>query len=114
MQDKIMNMQLPLSQMSEIQAQINLGEPMQIAPNTRFAGASERVDFGQIIASVVKEVDQSGRAASAKMEAVDMGASDDLVGAMVASQKASLSFAAMVQVRNKLLTAYDDVMRMPV
>ncbi|MGL5186469.1 MAG: flagellar hook-basal body complex protein FliE, partial [Plesiomonas shigelloides] len=41
-------------------------------------------------------------------------ASQDLVGAMVASQKASLSFTALVQVRQKLMTAYDDVMKMPV
>ncbi|MGF1726612.1 flagellar hook-basal body complex protein FliE [Photobacterium nomapromontoriensis] len=114
MQDKIMNMQLPLSQMSEIQAQIQAGEPLQIAANPRFAGQGAGVDFSDIIANVVKDVDQSSRAASAKMEAVDMGKSDDLVGAMVASQKASLSFAAMLQVRNKLLSAYDDVMRMPV
>lgn len=114
MQDKIMNMQLPLSQMSEIQAQLQAGEPLKIAANPRFAGQGDRVDFSNIIANMVKEVDQSGRAASAKMEAVDLGQSDDLVGAMVASQKASLSFSAMVQVRNKLLTAYDDVMRMPV
>ncbi|KLV06617.1 flagellar basal body protein FliE [Photobacterium aquae] len=114
MQDKIMNMQLPLSQMSEIQAQIQFAEPLQIAANPLSAGADKQVDFGKIITDMVKDVDQKGQQASAKMTAVDLGQSDDLVGAMVASQTASLSFSAMVQVRNKLLTAYDDVMRMPV
>lgn len=38
----------------------------------------------------------------------------DLTEVMVAMQKASLSFAAMTQVRNKLVQAYQDVMNMPV
>jgi len=33
---------------------------------------------------------------------------------MIASQKASVSFQAMVQVRNKLVDAYKDVMNMPI
>jgi len=40
--------------------------------------------------------------------------STDLTEVMVAMQKASLSFQAMTQVRNKLLEAYKDVMNMPV
>jgi len=47
------------------------------------------------------------------MAAVDSGKSDDLLGAMIDSQKASVSFSALLQVRNKLTTAFDDVMRMP-
>jgi flagellar hook-basal body complex protein FliE len=38
----------------------------------------------------------------------------DLTEVMVAVQKASLSFQAMTQVRNKLVQAYQDVMNMPV
>jgi len=45
--------------------------------------------------------------------AVYCGKRDDLVGAMIDSQKASVSFSALLQVRNKLTTAFDDVMRMP-
>ncbi|EIT50098.1 flagellar hook-basal body complex FliE family protein [Yersinia pestis PY-101] len=41
---------------------------------------------------------------------MDMGISDDLTGTMLASQKASVAFSAMVQVRNKLTSALDDVM----
>ncbi|ELR67062.1 Flagellar hook-basal body complex protein FliE [Photobacterium marinum] len=114
MQDKVMSMQLPLSQMNEIQAQINTLEPMQIAPNPMTVNQTNPVNFTDAISQAINSVDQQGKEASAMMTAVDTGKSDDLVGAMVASQKASLSFAAMVQVRNKLLTAYDDVMKMPV
>ena len=41
------------------------------------------------------------------------GASDDLVGAMVESQKASVAFSALMQVRNKVTGAFEEVMRMP-
>ncbi|MGZ5030965.1 MAG: flagellar hook-basal body complex protein FliE, partial [Methylobacter sp.] len=37
-----------------------------------------------------------------------------LAEVMVASQKASVSFQAMLQVRNKLVEAYKDVMNMPI
>ncbi|EMD1178629.1 flagellar hook-basal body complex protein FliE [Vibrio harveyi] len=75
---------------------------------------AQRVSFMEVLSNVIQDVDTQGKAASAKMTAVDTGVSDDLVGAMIASQKASLSFSAMVQVRNNLLSAYDDIMKMPV
>ena len=47
--------------------------------------------------SLNDSVDLQSKEASALMTAVDTGKSDDLVGAMVASQKASISFSALVQ-----------------
>ena len=47
--------------------------------------------------------------------AFETGSKDvDLPEVMVAAQKASLSFEAMTEVRNKLLTAYQEVMNMQV
>ncbi|MET1076683.1 MAG: flagellar hook-basal body complex protein FliE [Pseudomonas sp.] len=59
-------------------------------------------------------VDAQQHQAAQAMNAVDSGRSDDLVGAMIDSQKASLSFSALLQVRNKLSSAFDDIMRMPI
>jgi len=61
----------------------------------------------------MRSVDAQQHQAGAAMAAVDSGKSDDLVGAMIDSQKASVSFSALLQVRNKLTTAFDDVMRTP-
>ena len=61
----------------------------------------------------IQNVNAEQNLASQMMSAVDSGQSDDLVGAMVASQKASLSFATLMQVRNKLMTGLDDIMRLP-
>ncbi|HDH02423.1 MAG TPA: flagellar hook-basal body complex protein FliE [Nitrospirae bacterium] len=38
----------------------------------------------------------------------------DIVETMVAMQKADLSFQVMIEVRNKLVTAYEEIMRMQV
>ena len=62
----------------------------------------------------VTAINTDQNTSSALMRAVDSGQSDDLVGAMVATQKASLSFSAMVQIRNRLVQAFDDVMKMPI
>ena len=53
----------------------------------------------------------SGRA-SASIESGDGGIS--LVKAMIASQKANVAFQATVQVRNKVVSAYQDIMNMPI
>lgn len=71
------------------------------------------VSFGDAMRDVVGRVNEQQNIASRLMAAVDAGQSDDLVGAMVASQKAGLSFSALMQVRNKLMTGFDDIMRMP-
>ncbi len=42
------------------------------------------------------------------------GKETNLVKVMVESQKASVGFQAMVQVRNRMVTAYQDIMNMPI
>jgi flagellar hook-basal body complex protein FliE len=61
---------------------------------------------------VIRSINQQQNIAADMMTAVDTGQSDDVVGAMVASQKASLSFSMLLQARNKVLSGIDDVMRM--
>jgi len=46
------------------------------------------------------------------MAAVERGESDDLVGAMLSSQEAGLSFSMMMQVRNKVVAAVDDLIKL--
>ncbi|AJJ10324.1 flagellar hook-basal body complex protein FliE [Yersinia rohdei] len=66
--------------------------------------------FSQVFKGAINSVDNLQHVASNKQTAMDMGISDDLTGTMLASQKASVAFSAMVQVRNKLTTALDEVM----
>ncbi|MBS0053977.1 flagellar hook-basal body complex protein FliE [Yersinia sp. Marseille-Q3913] len=66
--------------------------------------------FSHVFNGAINSVNNLQHVASDKQTAMDMGISDDLTGTMLASQKASVAFSAMVQVRNKLTTALDEVM----
>ena len=56
---------------------------------------------------------QQGKA-SALSASYERGETNDIVSVMVERQKASIGFEATLQVRNKLLSAYRDIMNMPV
>ena len=72
------------------------------------------VSFHQVMRDALERVDNLQQAASARQNAVSSGESDDLVGAMLASQQASLSFSALVQVRNKVASGVNDLMNMSI
>ena len=85
---------------------------LPIQPNPINTGASK--SFSELMAQKISSINESQNASSELLAAVETGESDDLVGAMVASQKASLSFSAMMQIRNKLVQAFDEVIKMPI
>jgi flagellar hook-basal body complex protein FliE len=62
----------------------------------------------------MRGVNQQDQDAADKMALVDSGASDDLVGAMLSSQEASLSFSMLMQVRNKVMGAVEDLIKLPI
>ena len=76
------------------------------------AGQSGGISFADALKQAIQSVDDKARVASAKMEAVDSGNSDDLVGAMLASQTASLSFSMLMQMRNKVASAMDELIKL--
>lgn len=84
-----------------------------ITDNGTLSGASQ-VSFNQVLKSALSHVDQLQQVAEQKQTAIDMGKSDDLAGAMIAGQQAALSFSALVQVRNKISTGFNDLMSMSV
>jgi flagellar hook-basal body complex protein FliE len=76
---------------------------------------SQGADFASLLKTSVDQVNATQTQARGMAEAFAKGdTSVDLTEVMVAMQKASLSFQAMTQVRNKLVEAYKDVMNMPV
>ena len=94
---------------------------LAIAPATSFADpgagshyADNAFSFTQVMKQAISNVDAQDQAAGARVAAVESGKSDDLVGAMLASQQASLSFSMLMQVRNKVMTAVDELIKLPV
>ena len=72
-------------------------------------------EFGGLLKQAIDNVADLQRDAKSKVTAIEMGdRSVSLAEAMIASQKSSVAFEATVQVRNKLVEAYKDIMNMPV
>ncbi|WP_426165121.1 flagellar hook-basal body complex protein FliE [Sandarakinorhabdus sp. DWP1-3-1] len=69
--------------------------------------------FATAMQDALKSVSAIQGKASAATDAYERGDSQDLAGVMIARQKASIAFEATLQVRNRLLGAYKDVMSMP-
>ena len=85
------------------------GQPLGVAK------PDSGVDFAALLKSSIDKVNESQAQASNLAEAFETGETQaDLTEVMVALQKARISFQAMVEVRNKLVTAYQDVMNMQI
>ena len=70
----------------------------------------DAIDFAKMLGSVNAAQNEAGSASAA----YERGDSSDIAGVMLARQKSSIAFEATLQVRNKLMSAYRDIMNMPV
>lgn len=71
--------------------------------------------FSDMLGNAINKVSETQQASTQLSNAFEIGKSGvDLTDVMIASQKASVSFQALTQVRNKLVQAYQDIMQMPV
>lgn len=71
-------------------------------------------DFTAWLGYQVNEVNSQIIKADDSVRRLALGETDNLHQVMISLEKAKLSFELMVQVRNKLLDAYQDIMRMTV
>ena len=94
-----------LNQNQALQRAAGLDAPSQTE------GASS---FTQTLSDAVRAVDTQQAKASDLSAAYERGDTRDIVSVMIERQKASLGFETTLQVRNKLLSAYRDIMNMPV
>ncbi len=77
--------------------------------------AAGGADFSALLKQSIDQVNSVQQEANALRNAFESGEGNvDLAQVMIAAQKSSLSFEAMVQVRNKLVEAYKDVMSMSI
>lgn len=106
-----------LAQMRLVQAQIN--RPAEINPGAIAPGQLRQPEgsagFGQMLSQAIDSVNAVQQDANRLREAYETGAPGvSLTQVMIAAEKSSVSFEAMLQVRNKLVQAYQDIMSMPV
>lgn len=70
--------------------------------------------FADTLETALAQVNGAQHKASELSAAYERGETVDIAKVMLARQEASVGFEATLQVRNKLLTAYRDIMSMPV
>lgn len=77
-------------------------------------GAQSAENFADLLSKSVDAVAVEQNKSGAMKTAFEKGEDVDLTDVMVQAQKASLSFQAMTQVRNKLVDAYKEIKNMPI
>jgi flagellar hook-basal body complex protein FliE len=89
----------------------------EIAAPIREAGQAadaKGAGFSNLFESALGEVDAKLRAADAEKTKVLTGETNNLHQAVIAMQEAGIAFSLMVEVRNKLVESYQEIMRMQV
>lgn len=84
----------------------------QIADSLQPAGARPSISFQDVLTRAVAGVEDSSNSASASIEQLLGGEGGEVHNAVLATQKAELEFELFLQVRNKVVSAYQEIMRM--
>lgn len=79
------------------------------------AKISEENGFGRMVSGALGKVSEAGNKAEKLAQAFELGdPSADLAKVMVAQAQAQVSFRAVSEVRNRLVSAYQEIMNMPI
>jgi len=90
-------------------------QPTPLQNTTKNAEVTEAENsFADMLTGLVGEVDNQQKAADIAVQEVHAGGAKNLHEAMIAMEQADISIRFMVQVRNKAMEAYQEIMRMQV
>ena len=73
---------------------------------------SEAASFGQWLTKSMQDVNKVMQQADVAASKLVTGENKDIHGTMIAMQKASISMSLMLEVRNKIISAYEEIKRM--
>jgi flagellar hook-basal body complex protein FliE len=76
------------------------------------ASASGRPGFREVLHNAIDDIQQLESQAQSKVSGMLEGNGTDVHSALIAVEKADLSFQLMMQVRNKIVSAYEEISRM--
>lgn len=93
----------------------NAAAQLGAAASAAGATAPNGPAFGDLLKQGIDSVNQTQQSATALADAWERGTPGvDLAKVMIESQKASISFRALTEVRNRLVTAYQEIMNMQI
>ncbi len=106
-----------LMQMRTLKAQAQKPVAIQVdrIPGDIHNTQTTKTGFGDMLSKAVDKVNATQKNSAALTKSFESGDPNvSITQVMVASEKASVSFQAMTQVRNKLVKAYEDILKMPI
>ena len=86
--------------------------PAEADASARQSASSPDAGFRDVLHSAIDDIQQLEGQAETKVAGVIEGNGADVHSAMIAVEKADLSFQLMMQVRNKIVSAYEAISRM--
>jgi flagellar hook-basal body complex protein FliE len=107
----IANVESVLSQIRQYQAEVAGAANIPAVESGKTQGVSA---FADSIKGAVQEVNEAQRVSKAMRSAYERGENIPLTDVVMSMQKSSLAFEATLQIRNKVLKAYEEIMNMPV
>lgn len=90
--------------------QINLNNKI----NTEDSKKNSGISFSEFLNNAMNQVNDIQKESEALNEAFALGMTDNIHQVMIASEKAEMAMQFTLQIRNKVLDAYQEIMRMPV
>ena len=106
---------LPIPQPQELQQLLETSRVGKADAGIAAAGiGAAKPQFSSFLESAVAEVSDKMKAADAEKTKLFTGETNNLHQAMISMQEASVAFSLMVEVRNKLVESYQEIMRMQV
>lgn len=88
-------------------------QTVPLLPGSGQAAKPTSAGFGESLARLIQSVDDTNGQANQAVSSM-LNGQGDVHDAMIALQRADLTLQLTVQVRNKLVQAYQEIMRMPV
>ena len=100
--------------MKDITIESNLRSLGPFSPPQKGKAEGTGNSFNSMLQRSIKEVNQLQNEADSSIEQLIVGKSRNLHETMIALEKADISFRLMMEVRNKIIDAYHEIMRMQV
>jgi flagellar hook-basal body complex protein FliE len=88
--------------------------PSLIGTIDKVAASVPGASFQNVLSSAIQNVEAAGSSADAATQSFVSGGTQELHSTILATQSAELDFEMFMQVRNKVVSAYEEIMRMQV
>lgn len=89
------------------------GNSITPSPSSSSTSATDKT-FAATLKDAVNDVNQLQKASDKQIQDLATGRTDNVADVMIATEKADIALRVMVQVRNKILDAYNEIMKMQV